>query len=113
MRNSKTSVGVSLLVTLFAQGVRPSPDSCSQTTITRDVVVIGGGASGAHAAVWLRDAGKSVVLVEKADQLVSLHLLGSLAAPFLVPLQRSRRLSVLPEMLILVFPIGWPHQLLR
>ncbi|KFY35169.1 hypothetical protein V494_06141 [Pseudogymnoascus sp. VKM F-4513 (FW-928)] len=68
MRNSKTSAGVSLIVTLFAQGVCASPNLCSQT-ITRDVVVIGGGASGAHAAVWLRDAGKSVVLVEKADQL--------------------------------------------
>ena len=40
-------------------------------TVTRDVVVVGGGASGAHAAVWLRDNGNSVVVVEKADQLVS------------------------------------------
>jgi heterodisulfide reductase subunit A-like polyferredoxin len=79
MRNSKTSVGLSLIVTLFAQGVCSTANRCSQT-ITRDVVVIGGGASGAHAAVWLRDAGKSVVIVERADQLVSLHRLGSLAA---------------------------------
>lgn len=43
---------------------------CDQT-ITRDVAVVGGGASGAHAAVWLRDNGQSVVVVEKADQLVS------------------------------------------
>ncbi len=43
--------------------------SCSKT-ITRDVAIIGGGASGAHAAVWLRDNGQSVVVVEKADQLV-------------------------------------------
>jgi heterodisulfide reductase subunit A-like polyferredoxin len=43
---------------------------CKQT-ITRDVAVIGGGASGAHAAVWLRDNGQSVVVVEKASQLVS------------------------------------------
>lgn len=42
-------------------------------TIERDVAVIGGGASGAHAAVWLRDAGYSVVVVEKAAQLVSYH----------------------------------------
>lgn len=74
MRNSKTSVGVSLIVTLFTQGVWANPNRCGET-ITRDVVVIGGGASGAHAAVWLRDAGKSVVLVEKADQLVSLDRL--------------------------------------
>ncbi|GAB1310501.1 Beta-cyclopiazonate dehydrogenase [Madurella fahalii] len=38
-------------------------------TISRDVVVVGGGASGAHAAVWLRDNGHSVVVVEKAGQL--------------------------------------------
>ncbi|KAK4242819.1 hypothetical protein C8A03DRAFT_11015 [Achaetomium macrosporum] len=43
-------------------------DQCTKT-IVRDVAVIGGGASGAHAAVWLRDAGHSVVVVEKASQL--------------------------------------------
>ena len=38
-----------------------------------DVAVLGGGASGAHAAVRLRDDfGKSVVVVEKEDILVSL-----------------------------------------
>lgn len=79
MRNSKTSVGVSLIATLFTQGVWASANRCSQT-ITRDVVVIGGGASGAHAAVWLHDAGKSVVLVERADQLVSFNRFGSVAA---------------------------------
>jgi flavin-dependent dehydrogenase len=35
------------------------------------VVIVGGGASGAHAAVKLRDMGKTVVLVEKGDRLVS------------------------------------------
>lgn len=39
--------------------------------INRDVVIVGGGASGAHAAVRLRDMGKSIVLVEKRDKLVS------------------------------------------
>lgn len=39
--------------------------------ITRDVVIIGGGASGSHAAVSLRDMGKSVVVVEKKGVLVS------------------------------------------
>lgn len=79
MCNSKASVGASLVVTLLSQGVTACPSCCSQT-VTRDVAVIGGGASGAHAAVWLRDAGQSVVLVEKADQLVSLRRLGPLAA---------------------------------
>mgnify|MGYP001950205819 CR=1 FL=1 len=39
--------------------------------ITRDVAIIGGGASGSHAAVWLRDHGYSIVLVEKNNRLVS------------------------------------------
>ena len=40
--------------------------------IHRDVVVVGGGASGTYAAVRLReDFGKSVLLVEKKSHLVS------------------------------------------
>lgn len=39
--------------------------------INRDIVIVGGGASGAHAAVKLRDMGKTIVLVEKRDKLVS------------------------------------------
>lgn len=40
--------------------------------IAKDVVVVGGGASGAYAAFRLReDFGKSVALVEKQDTLVS------------------------------------------
>lgn len=39
--------------------------------INRDVIIVGGGASGAHAAVKLRDMGKTIVLVEKQDRLVS------------------------------------------
>jgi ribulose 1,5-bisphosphate synthetase/thiazole synthase len=39
--------------------------------ITRDVAIIGGGASGAYAAVRLKeDLNKSIVLVEKANGLV-------------------------------------------
>lgn len=38
-------------------------------TIFRDVCIFGGGASGSHAAIQLRDAGKSVVLVERQDHL--------------------------------------------
>lgn len=38
----------------------------------KDVAIIGGGASGAYAAVRLRDDfGKSIALVEKEDRLVS------------------------------------------
>jgi ribulose 1,5-bisphosphate synthetase/thiazole synthase len=40
-------------------------------TIYKDVVILGGGASGSHAAVRLReDFNKSVIIVEKQDNLV-------------------------------------------
>jgi ribulose 1,5-bisphosphate synthetase/thiazole synthase len=41
-------------------------------TIVRDVVVLGGGASGSHAAVRLKDYGKTVVVIEQKDHLVRL-----------------------------------------
>ncbi|KAL1647149.1 hypothetical protein SLS58_002920 [Diplodia intermedia] len=40
-----------------------------EDVIERDVVILGGGAAGAYAAVRLRDAGKSVVVIEKDDHL--------------------------------------------
>ena len=44
-----------------------------RATITKDVVILGGGASGAYAAFRLReDFKKSVLLVEKQDHLVRL-----------------------------------------
>ncbi|KAH6626539.1 hypothetical protein B0J18DRAFT_143314 [Chaetomium sp. MPI-SDFR-AT-0129] len=55
-------------VTAAASPARFGRGECAET-IERDVAVIGGGASGAHAAVWLRDAGYSVVVVERAAQL--------------------------------------------
>lgn len=44
---------------------------CCTSSINRDIAVIGGGAAGSHAAVWLRDHDTSVVVIEKASQLVS------------------------------------------
>lgn len=42
--------------------------------IERDVVIIGGGAAGAHAAVKLRqEYGKTVLVIEKEDMLVRLQ----------------------------------------
>ncbi|RDW92245.1 hypothetical protein BP5796_01639 [Coleophoma crateriformis] len=38
-------------------------------TISRDVCVIGGGSTGTYAAIRLKDAGKSVAVIEKVDQL--------------------------------------------
>lgn len=40
--------------------------------LERDVVIIGGGAGGAHAALRLKDMGQSIALVEKDQILVSL-----------------------------------------
>lgn len=52
----------------------PAPDFdtagvAADAVITRDVVVIGGGATGTYAAIRLRDLGKSVVVVETNDRL--------------------------------------------
>ena len=42
--------------------------------LVKDVAIVGGGSSGAYAAVRLRDDyKKSVALIEKADHLVSHH----------------------------------------
>lgn len=38
--------------------------------IVKDVVILGGGASGSYAAVRLKDQGKSVIVVEQKDHLV-------------------------------------------
>ncbi|KAL0934005.1 amine oxidase [Colletotrichum truncatum] len=46
------------------------PDSAAATVIEKDVVILGGGASGSHAAVRLReDYNKTVVVVEKQNRI--------------------------------------------
>ena len=66
------STAIKLLVVLFAlDGAATIPESAADFIIKKDVVILGGGASGAHAAVRLReDYGKSVVIVEKQSNLV-------------------------------------------
>jgi hypothetical protein len=44
-------------------------DYSAEAIITRDVAVIGGGATGTYSAIRLRDMGKSVVVVESNDRL--------------------------------------------
>ena len=46
------------------QGVPPTPPSRGETVET-DVLVVGGGPSGAAAAYWLAEAGHRVLVVEK------------------------------------------------
>ncbi|KAH8204161.1 hypothetical protein TruAng_001713 [Truncatella angustata] len=53
---SSSATLASLLVSIATCACTPSRN------ISRDVVIIGGGASGSHAAVWLRDQGKSVAV---------------------------------------------------
>jgi len=46
-------------------------DPCSyaaEDVLVRDVIVIGGGASGTYGAIQLKDAGRSVAVVEKAGR---------------------------------------------
>lgn len=57
----------------IAAAVAASNKRATVKTITRDVAIIGGGASGAYSAVRLReDFGVSILLIEKDDRLVSI-----------------------------------------
>ncbi|KAK8876733.1 FAD dependent oxidoreductase [Apiospora arundinis] len=68
MHSFKIQSAVGLLATCLVSEV--AAGLCSKSdAVERDVVVIGGGAAGSHAAVWLRDHGKTVALVEKQDTL--------------------------------------------
>lgn len=58
-------------VKTFLFGIAAAAATGSSSAIDVDVAIIGGGASGAYAAVRLReDFGKSIVVVEKEDRLV-------------------------------------------
>jgi hypothetical protein len=69
-------------------------ENAAGAIIEKDIVIIGGGASGAHAAVRLReDYGKSVIIVEKQDNLVIIpplqHLMYRTLSQLLTPLAQG------------------------
>jgi heterodisulfide reductase subunit A-like polyferredoxin len=84
-----------LTASFVAEAAAAATRDCSKCTqtIQRDVAVIGGGAAGAHAAVWLRDHDHSVVVVEKASQLVSSLVLFT---PFSADIPRAATLMPTP-----------------
>lgn len=60
-----------LSVLVCLAGATAIPESTADFIVKKDVVILGGGASGAHAAVRLReDYGKSIIVVEKQAELV-------------------------------------------
>lgn len=65
----------SILQILFAGLVGALQARSDAKVVQTDVVVIGGGGSGAHAAVRLTDLGQDVILVEKQAELVRQQLL--------------------------------------
>lgn len=42
----------------------------TRATVNTDIIIVGGGAGGAHAAVQLTDAGQNVIVIEKQADLV-------------------------------------------
>jgi heterodisulfide reductase subunit A-like polyferredoxin len=58
------------------------PNSIASRIVVRKVAIIGGGASGSHAALRLKeDFGHSVVVIEKENHLVCCAPSGSSGAP--------------------------------
>ncbi|GKZ20061.1 hypothetical protein AbraIFM66951_008218 [Aspergillus brasiliensis] len=67
-----TLVCTSLVSTVIASALPAIFDTSNFHTddiIQRDVAIIGGGSAGTHAAISLKDKGKSVIVVEKQDRL--------------------------------------------
>lgn len=73
LRLAGATAGAAAVGRLGLAGALPQPAGASavraDSIITRDVAVIGGGATGTYAAIRLRDLGRSVVVVETADRL--------------------------------------------
>ncbi len=70
--NFYSVIAALMLVKSPAAATYAIQDCAASSVIYRDVAILGGGASGAHAAVRLRqDFNKTVVVVEKNAKLVS------------------------------------------
>lgn len=74
MRPSTGAIKLIVLTSIWLGLVSPLPSpekgkDVDPDVITRDVAIIGGGASGTYAAVRLKQLGQSVVLVEQEDHL--------------------------------------------
>ncbi|KAI2615228.1 FAD/NAD(P)-binding domain-containing protein [Hypoxylon sp. NC1633] len=63
------ALGSSLSLAVSALASKCAAQCQSAEVITRDIAIIGGGATGTYAAINLKDQGKSVVVVEKKGQL--------------------------------------------
>ncbi|XXH04516.1 hypothetical protein Hte_010932 [Hypoxylon texense] len=63
------AIGISLSLAVSALASKCAAQCQNAEVITRDVAIIGGGATGTYAAINLKDAGKSVVVVEKKGEL--------------------------------------------
>ncbi|KAI1760824.1 FAD/NAD(P)-binding domain-containing protein [Hypoxylon sp. FL1150] len=63
------TIGSSLCFVLSALASKCNAQCQNAEVIIRDVAIVGGGATGTYAAINLKDAGKSIVVVEKKGEL--------------------------------------------
>jgi ribulose 1,5-bisphosphate synthetase/thiazole synthase len=61
---------LALATCAFAHTIHESSQFKPTDIITKDVAIVGGGASGTYAAIRLKDKGKTVALIEQKDHLV-------------------------------------------
>lgn len=71
-------MAISMLLNTVASAAALASIALAIDIVEKDVVIVGGGASGAYAAFRFReDYGKSIALIEKESILVSTRALGS------------------------------------
>ena len=76
MKDTRAAMTISKNLLIWIFSLIEFTVAATPLTIYKDVVILGGGASGAHAAVRLReDYNKSIIIIEKQDNLVLFFLL--------------------------------------